>query len=96
MLHRLFSIYDSKAEAYLPPFSFPARGQAVRTFADSCNDPAHMFNKHPEDYTMFALGEFDDATATFEIFPTPEPIGKAIEFKTNLTSNDAQLSLIKE
>jgi len=57
---RIFVVFDSKARAYLPPFFMPEAGQAVRVFADCCNDDGHQFGKHPEDYTLFEIGTFDD------------------------------------
>lgn len=80
MILQMFTVFDSKAEAYLPPFTTAARGQAVRSFSDTCNDPEHVFNKHPEDYTLFALGEFDDTTAEFDPLLTPVSLGVASEF----------------
>lgn len=82
MLLQAFTVFDSKAEAYLPPFYMSTKGQAVRAFTDSANDPNHAFHKHPEDYTLFLVGTWDDATAFIHLEKTPVPIGKAIEFKT--------------
>lgn len=81
MLFRLFTIYDSKVEAYLPPFHFRSRGEALRNFIDACNDPQQNLFSHPEDFTLFALGEFDDGNAEYTLLKTPEPIAKAIECK---------------
>lgn len=64
MIHKLFSVYDSKSESYTPPYFDHAEGRALRTFADCCNDPEHQFGKHPEDYTLYNLGEFDDGLGT--------------------------------
>lgn len=77
---KLFSIYDTKALAYLPPFFLPQRGQAMRTFGDCCNDKSHAFGAHPEDYTLFYLGTFDDTTARFVLEPAPHSLGKGSEF----------------
>lgn len=82
MLLRLFTVYDEKAECYLPPFTFKTRGEAVRAFTESCTDINHQFFKHAADYTLFALGEYDDATAVYTPVGTPESLGKAIEYKT--------------
>jgi len=81
MILQIFTVYDSKAEAFLAPFFLKARGQAIRSFTDTCNDPEHAFYKHPSDYTLFALGEYDDAQAAFEIYEAPVGLGVAIEFK---------------
>lgn len=77
----LFTVYDTKAEAYLPPFNFNTIGQALRAFADMCNTPEHGFCRHPEDYTLFKLGTFDDQKALFDLETNPQPLGTAIEYK---------------
>nr|UXQ88125.1 MAG: nonstructural protein [Microvirus sp.] len=60
MIHKIYSVYDSKAETYTPPFFQHREAMALRTFADCCNDDGHTFGKHPEDYTLFDLGTYDD------------------------------------
>lgn len=65
MIHIQFSIYDSAAQAYLPPFILPREEMAKRTFADCVNSAEHQFAAHPEDYTLFRLGTWDDETALF-------------------------------
>jgi len=64
MIHKIYSVFDSKGESYTPPFFDNAEGRALRTFADCCNDEGHQFGKHPEDYTLFNLGTFCDSTGT--------------------------------
>jgi len=58
----VFSIYDVKAECYLPVFTYPAVGQGIRTFMDLANDPSHPIGKHKSDYRLYRVGEFDDTT----------------------------------
>lgn len=64
MIHKIYAVYDSKGQSYTPPFFDHAEGRALRTFADCCNDTEHQFGKHPEDYTLFNLGEYDDNLGT--------------------------------
>lgn len=80
MISKIFSVYDSKSEAYLQPFFMQSRGAAVRAFVDIANDPSHAFHKHSADYTLFELGEYDDATASFLTHITPVSLGVALEF----------------
>lgn len=61
-----FTVYDSKAEAYLRPFFAGNRGQAMRSFGDACNDASHEFNKHAEDYTLFYIGAFNEESGMLE------------------------------
>ncbi len=79
MILNIFTIFDSKAGAYLPPFYLPQTGMALRTFADCINDAQHSFSKHPEDYTIMAIGTWDDTTALALSTP-PESLGNGLEF----------------
>lgn len=83
MILKIFTIFDVKAGAYLPPFYLPQTAMAVRTFADCIKDPEHSFGKHPEDYTLMAIGSFDDMTA-LAITTPPESLGNGLEFKVEI------------
>ena len=63
-----YSIYDSAVGAYMRPFVLQSDGQAIRGFSDEAMNPETPINAHPEDYALFRIGIFDDATATI----TPE------------------------
>lgn len=69
---KVFAIFDDKAKAFIPPFTLPERGMALRAFADSVNNPEHQFGRHPHDYTLFQLGEVDTASGT--LIPAPSGI----------------------
>lgn len=63
MTQHVFTIYDSKAEAYLSPFTANTVGLAERMFSDMVNQPGHTFNLHPEDYTLYRIGTYDTSDA---------------------------------
>lgn len=63
MILQVCSIYDIKAEAFLPPFFLPKWEMAIRTFKDCVNSEEHQFGQHPEDYILTHVGTFDDETA---------------------------------
>ncbi|AXL14687.1 nonstructural protein [Microviridae sp.] len=77
----IFSIYDSKSEAYMQPFFMKNKGEATRAFTTLCNDGQSQMHQYPEDFTLFSLGAYDDSTGGFHQEKTPNPIGKATEFK---------------
>ena len=77
---KIFSIYDSKAEMYHQPFYMQTQSMAVRQFLDMANDSETMIGKHPEDYTLFYVGEYDDHTASFNLEDTKISLGVASEF----------------
>ena len=86
MIHSLFTIYDSKAAAYLPIFQLPVEAMAQRTFSDCVNSDKHQFSKHPHDYTLFVVGTIDDATA--EIILNRQSLGNGVEFLNPDTQPD--------
>ncbi|AJK28272.1 putative nonstructural protein [Eel River basin pequenovirus] len=63
MMLVICTVFDQKADAYLPPFFLPNEQMAQRAFMDSVGDTNHAFCAHPEDYTLHLVGRFDDATA---------------------------------
>lgn len=81
MEQKVFSVYDEKAEAFLPPFFLPTIGIAARAMTDCVNDPGHQFAKHPSDYTLFLLAEFDDSTGYFH--EMKKPLGSLVEYKNS-------------
>lgn len=79
---KMCSIYDAKAEAWLTPLFFQAVGQAVRSFGDAINQSNSEFNKHPEDYTLFMLGDWDDQRGVLELVQAPVPVARGIDLVT--------------
>lgn len=57
---KAFSVFDEKAGAFMPPFFSTAVGQAVRSFGDGVRREDSPLSRHPEDYRLYLVGEFDD------------------------------------
>lgn len=85
-MSKLFSIYDSKAAAYMNPFIQPTVPAAMRSFGVVCSDPNSEFHKHAEDYTLFELGDWDETLGKLIPLSTPHAVCKAIEL-SNVHSN---------
>jgi len=81
MILQIFTVYDIKARAYLPPFFVPSIDVAKRTFLDAALETDHQFGKHPEDYNLMHLGQFNDENGTFNILESKVSLGLAIEHK---------------
>ena len=82
MDHKVFAIFDQKASAYLPPFTLPRVEMAMRTFSDCVNSPDHAFGRHPADYTLVEIAEYDDSTAKITPYEVSISVGTGIEFLT--------------
>ena len=81
MTLKIFSVLDTKADAFMPPFFFNTTGQAVRAFKELANDPSSSPCRHPGDFRLFCLGTFDDATGRVSALDQVEPLGYASDYK---------------
>jgi len=77
---KMYSIYDCKVEAYLPPMFMKSKGEFLRAFEEAANDPKSNIGKYPADYTAFELGSFDDSNCVFELYEAKVSLGTALEF----------------
>lgn len=77
----VYAVYDTAAQMYLNPMHFNARGLAPRSFADEVNR-AHDENiifKHPNDFELHFIAEFDTIEGTYITPPKPERVARAID-----------------
>jgi len=67
MLQFIVSVKDRAAEVFNRPFFVPHRNVAVRDFTDEINRAAadNPLNKHPDDFDLYLLGQFDDSNGAF-------------------------------
>lgn len=80
MLNQVFSVFDSKAKAFLPPFYATNGAVAGRMMQDACSDPKHPFNIHAADYSLFQVATFDDDSGRFEPLDTFVNLGNLVTF----------------
>lgn len=78
------AVRDRALDAFMQPFFAPALGLAVRSFSDEVNRAESPMCAHPEDYDLFYLGTFDDATGKFNAGDGPRQvaIGKDVKRPT--------------
>ena len=68
MKKQIYSVYDNIAGTWMDPFYAVNKATALRTFSDASNDERSLFNKHPTDFVLYHVGEWDDQKGT--ITPT--------------------------
>lgn len=83
---KMFTVYDSKAETYLRPFSMRSTGEAIRGFITTLNDEQSEMSKYPADFTLFELGTYDETKAQITTLPTMENLGNGIHLKGKLST----------
>lgn len=76
-----FAVFDVQVGAFMAPFFSHAVGQAVRSFGDAVADPSSPMFKHPADYRLFRVGEFEDRRGMLEgLDGEPELVAKGEDY----------------
>lgn len=69
----IYTIYDQAAKAYMKPIFLNTDGMAIRAFQDAVNsDTPSDISQHPEQFTMFKIGEYDDQKGLINSYDSPE------------------------
>lgn len=95
----VYTIFDSASQAYMRPFFMQSDGQALRSFTDIAQDADHEIGKHPEDYSLYRIGTYDDQKGALhpedkECLATAQEVVAAAKEKSlgNLSNFEAQVS----
>lgn len=62
MIVKAFSLFDLKADLFMPPFYSGTLGQAVRSVIEAAADQRTTLGRYPQDFSLMEVGEFDDVT----------------------------------
>lgn len=83
MILKVYAVFDSAVGAYMQPFFMQSKGAALRAWLEAANDEKTQFHKHPGDFTLFELGEYDELTGTFTNHTAKMSLGTALEHKSS-------------
>lgn len=89
MKSQMFAVRDNKLEAYGQPFLAKNQSHAVRLIGELVNkDLENNFHKYPQDFTLFAIGEYDDSTGLCQSEDTPKAVMGLWEMKQEAQPSD--------
>ncbi len=73
MLHFIICVKDRAADVFNRPFFGPHRNVAIRDFTDEVNRVAadNQLNKHPDDFDLYLMGQFNDNAGEFLVDMDP-------------------------
>lgn len=60
MKKTICSVYDIKTKEFDQPFAVRHLADAIREFQIIAKNPQTKWGKNPEDFSLYAIGEFDD------------------------------------
>lgn len=91
---KVLVVYDSKSECYGNPFYARATGEAIRSFADEVNreDGQSAVSAHPEDFTLFEIGEYDAELGEVVMYESKKSLGVGTQF---LRSESVPMKAVK-
>ena len=81
---KVFAIRDSALDAYIRPFFVPSVAMAARSFRDEVNRPESEMHRHPSDYELFELGEWDEESGQFAQNAVARSVVRAVDCKEDV------------
>lgn len=82
-MQKLYIVFDSKSETYTSPTVNPARGQALRSFGDAVNSGQGVLSQHPEDFTLFEIGDYDTSTGLITLYEARVSVANGLDVKVD-------------
>lgn len=75
----IVSVYDRAADVFNRPFFVPHLNVAIRDFTDEVKRVSddNPLNKHPDDFDLYLMGEFDDNQGQFDCQTSPTVLARA-------------------
>lgn len=80
---KLFTVKDKAADVTNAPFPMQTKRDAIEAIRQLVNDPTTTIGKHPEDFELHYLGEYDEREMV-ALNWTPEFVINAKELKIQL------------
>lgn len=81
MNKNIFTVYDCKGDSYLKPFVMRTVNEAIRAFETTANDPQSGISQHPEDYTLFHIGTWNELKGEVQPLKAHAALAKAVDLK---------------
>jgi len=92
MLVKCYAVLDAKInDFHLAIFDIQDAG-AIRQFHDAVKDPQTKWNKHPEDFSLWSVGDFDTSNGTM-IGSIPKNLINALAILSIKSPQQLQLPL---
>lgn len=64
MLSKIYTIHDNAVKSYNNPFYMLTDAEAIRAFKSEATNPESKICNHPQDFSLYYIGTYDNASAT--------------------------------
>lgn len=79
--HKLFLLKDDKSTSYGYPATSPTRGMFIRDIQETLQSGNSVWAKHPQDFSIFEIGEYDPRTGNIHLYETKNCLGLVLDFR---------------
>lgn len=66
MKSQMFAVHDRIVETFAPPFVAQTTAEAERMFVTAAADEKSQLHQHPNDFALYHIGTFNNATGMVE------------------------------
>lgn len=80
MLMNMYSVYDLKAEYFVPPWIARTHADAIRDFQKSVSTPNSPMGDHPSDFQLICIGTWDDISGVLTPHKEQQALGVGTDF----------------
>lgn len=91
MVVGMYCIYDIKTCVFHPPMFCHNDDHAIRVCHQVGQQGKQIFAEYPEDFKLFCVGSFDDATGQIKSLPSPRYVANILDlFRGDKDENSNQ------
>ena len=80
-LHKILCFKDSKSNTYGPPFTVQTLAMFVRDLGEELVRGQAAWAKHPNDFSIFELGEYDVRTGSIRLHDSKNLLGLVNDYR---------------
>lgn len=81
---KIFIFKDEKSQGYGYPMTMHTRGAFIRNLQEELTRGQAIWARHPHDFSIFEIGEYDDVTGTVLMYETKNCLGLVQDFRQSL------------
>lgn len=82
--HKIFCFKDSKSNTYGPPITAQTKGMFLRDVMEELNKGQAIWARHPMDFSIYELGEYDSRSGEIRLLDVKNCIGLVQDLKTSV------------
>lgn len=77
--HVVGSLYDNKAGIYSSPILYRSKADFIRNIQTVAKEPQSMLHKHPADYELYIMAEWDENNGFSDYRDVNERLGSVLD-----------------